>query len=161
MTVLCGKRGFIAINDDLFAVVFVLCWSSIKTINLFLSSFFARCDDMNIDEMLSDEAVLAELGQRLARIRVERDYTQAMLAEQAGVSKRTLERLEAGASCQLNSFIRVLRVLDLLGALEQLLPAARPGPMALLQGKGKQPQRARPRSSAREPAGEWQWGDEP
>lgn len=66
-------------------------------------ALIAICDDMNIDEMLSDEAVLAELGQRLARLRVERDYTQAMLAEQAGISKRTLERLEAGPSCQLNS----------------------------------------------------------
>lgn len=117
---------------------------------------------MKITEMLSDEAVLGELGIRLARQRVDRGYTQAMLAEQAGISKRTLERLEAGASCQLNSLIRVLRVLELVSGLEQLLPPARPGPMALLRGKGKQPKRVRPAApdSTREPDAQWQWGDE-
>lgn len=119
-------------------------------------------DDMDITEMLSDEAVLGELGTRLARQRVDRGYTQAMLAEQAGISKRTLERLEAGASCQLNSLIRVLRVLELLSGFEQLLPPARPGPMALLRGKGKQPKRVRPvaADNTQEPAAQWRWGDE-
>lgn len=116
---------------------------------------------MKIDELLSDEMVLAELGERIAALRVDRGYTQAVLAEQAGISKRTLERLEAGASCQLNSFIRVLRVLGLLGGLEQLLPTARPGPMALLRGKGKRPKRVRPTASnAEEPEAPWTWGDE-
>ena len=151
----------VAINGDLMYTGFLLCFSSVMTIKTFYRDLFARFDDMFIDEMLSDEVMLSELGRRIARIRVERGYTQAVLAEQAGISKRTLERLEAGASCQLNSFIRVLRVLGLLGGLEQLLPAARPGPMALLHGKGKQPQRARPSSSqTQEPGTEWQWGDE-
>lgn len=117
---------------------------------------------MKINEMLSDEAVLAELGERIARLRVDRGYTQAMLAEQAGISKRTLERLEAGASCQLTSLIRVLRELGAISGLEQLLPAARPGPMALLRGKGKPPQRVRPAKTAQtsEPDAEWTWGDD-
>lgn len=117
---------------------------------------------MKIDEMLSDDAVLIELGERIARLRIDRGYTQAMLAEQAGISKRTLERLEAGTSCQLTSLIRVLRELGVIGALEQLLPASRPGPMALLRGKGKQPQRVRPARAlqASEPDAEWKWGDE-
>lgn len=117
---------------------------------------------MRIDEMLSDDAVLIELGERIARLRVDRGYTQAVLAEQAGISKRTLERLEAGASCQLTSLIRVLRELGVISGLEQLLPAARPGPMALLRGKGKQPQRVRSASTAQtsEPDAEWKWGDE-
>lgn len=117
---------------------------------------------MKIDEMLSDEVVLGEMGERVAQLRVNSGLTQAMFAEQAGISKRTLERLEAGASCQLTSFIRVLRALGVIGGLEQLLPAARPGPIALLRGKGKQPQRVRPAASTRaaEPAGGWQWGDE-
>ena len=64
---------------------------------------------------MSDEALLQELGQRIARLRLERNLTQAQLADQAGISKRTLEHLEAGAAAaQLSLFLRVLRQLDLL-----------------------------------------------
>jgi len=48
-----------------------------------------------ITKQATDDSVLAELGGRLARIRLDRNLTQAQLAEQAGVSKRTIERLEA------------------------------------------------------------------
>lgn len=117
---------------------------------------------MDITDNLTDEAVLQELGARIAGRRIEYNLTQAMLAEQAGVSKRTVERLEAGASTQLTSFIRILRELGLLHTLEQLLPDKRPGPMALLRGKGKLPQRVRQPAPASQPEDvEWQWGDEP
>ena len=123
---------------------------------------FDGSGEMNIQGMLSDDAILIELGNRIARQRLDMGYTQAMLAEQAGVSKRTLERLEAGASTQLTSFIRILRVLELLHGLDQLLPAQGPSPMALLRGKGKAPQRVRPSTAAgiQEPGVPWQWGDE-
>lgn len=114
---------------------------------------------MQLSDSLTDDAVLAELGGRLARLRLDSGLTQAQLAEQAGLSKRTLERLEAGQSSQLLSLIRVLRVLGRLGGLEALLPDTGPGPMALLRGKGKPPQRASRRAVA-EPKGEWQWGDD-
>jgi transcriptional regulator with XRE-family HTH domain len=49
---------------------------------------------MPIQRLMSDEALLQELGRRIARLRLERNLSQAQLAEQAGISKRTLERLE-------------------------------------------------------------------
>ena len=52
---------------------------------------------MKIEGLLTDEAILAELGKRFAQRRLELQLTQEMLAEQAGVSKRTVERVEAGA----------------------------------------------------------------
>ncbi len=51
---------------------------------------------MKITGLLTDEAVLAELGARIAGRRVELQLTQAAVAEQAGIAKRTLERMEAG-----------------------------------------------------------------
>lgn len=39
----------------------------------------------------SDEAFLRELGRRLTSLRLEQNLTQALLAERAGVSKRTLQ----------------------------------------------------------------------
>ena len=50
------------------------------------------------------------------------NLSQAQLAEQAGISKRTLERLEAGAAAtQLSLFLWVLRQLDRLERLALLI----------------------------------------
>jgi len=114
---------------------------------------------MKIEALLTDEAILAELGGRLARRRLELQLTQEMLAEQAGISKRTVERIETGATTQISSIIRILRVLGLLDRLETLVPEAGPRPMDLLKLKGKVRKRA---SGKRKPTDEipWKWGDE-
>lgn len=112
----------------------------------------------------TDDSVLDEIGNRLSAVRLSRDLTQAELARDAGVSKRTVERMEAGQSVQLTSFIRLLRALDLLDGLGVLLPPPRPGPIELLRNQGKPPQRAgRSRSSRRgteSGAEPWTWGED-
>lgn len=116
---------------------------------------------MEISASLSDSAILEALGERLARRRLDLQLTQAAAADQAGVSKRTLERMEAGASVQLSSLIRLLRVLDLMDGLEQLAPPAGPRPMDLLQLKGKARQRAPAAADNEKPSGsDWTWGSE-
>lgn len=116
---------------------------------------------MKIDETSADPVVLAELGTRLRRHRLDRDVTQAGLAREAGVSKRTVERLEAGESAQLSSFVRVLRALDLLGNLEALVPGSLPRPMDELRLRGRQRQRASGHARGEVAADGWTWGDEP
>jgi len=115
---------------------------------------------MKITELLTDDAILAEIGTRVARRRLDLQMTQADLAEQAGIAKRTVERIEAGASAQMSSIIRMLRVLDLLPGLEQLLPAAGTRPMDLLKRKGKVRQRASSRRRAQHPDKPWSWDDD-
>ncbi len=115
---------------------------------------------MKISDLLTDEAILAEIGERIARRRLDLGLTQAALAEQAGIAKRTLERVEAGHSAQMSSFIRILRALDALPGLDRMLPEARPGPMDLLKRKGKVRQRASGRRASSEPKKPWSWGDE-
>jgi len=112
---------------------------------------------MQISKLLSDDAILVALGERIARSRIERQLTQAMLAEQAGVAKRTVERIEAGASAQMSSLIRVFRVLGLLPNLDRMIPEAGPRPMDLLKRKGKVRQRASSRGSLEEPGEPWSW----
>jgi transcriptional regulator with XRE-family HTH domain len=115
---------------------------------------------MKITSLLLDEAILAEIGERLARRRLDLQLTQAEVAEQAGIAKRTLERIEAGHSAQMSSMIRIFRVLDLLPGLESLVSDAGPRPMDLLKRKGKVRQRASKRRRS-EPSGKpWTWGDE-
>ncbi len=97
---------------------------------------------MKISTLLTDDAILAEIGSRIARRRLELQLTQSDVAEQAGIGKRTLERVEAGASAQLSNIIRILRVLELVEGLEGVIPDEQPRPMELLKRKGKVRQRA-------------------
>ena len=114
---------------------------------------------MKLTRHTGDKAILTELGTRCANARLERNLTQAQLAQDAGVSKRTVERLEAGESVQFASFLRVCRALGLLDRLELMFPETPPSPIAQLKLGGKTPQRARPKASARTAPKEWSWGD--
>lgn len=115
---------------------------------------------MKIERTLTDEAILTEVGERITRCRLERQLTQATLARQAGIAKRTLERVEAGETAQTNTIIRIFRVLDLLPNLDQMLPGSNPGPLEVMRRKGKVRKRAsaqQHRSATNKP---WTWGDD-
>jgi transcriptional regulator with XRE-family HTH domain len=125
---------------------------------------------MHLNELMTDAAVLAELGRRLARHRLERNWTQAELAAEAGVGQATVQRAERGESVQMTSMIKLLRTLELLGALDLAVPESIDLPIARLEreqrklrrrasGRSAGRGRARPaRESAERP---WRWGDEP
>lgn len=97
---------------------------------------------METEENIPDTPILTDLGQKLMRARLDKNLTQAQLAEQAGISKRTLERLEAGGSSQLVAFIRVCRALGFLERLTTVIPETPPSPMAQLKLHGRQRKRA-------------------
>ena len=96
-----------------------------------------------MDNHWSDAATLAEIGTRIAARRLNRQWRQADLAFEAGVSKRTVERIEAGVSVQTVLLLRVLRALGLLDRLDALVPADGPSPMELLALQSKRRKRGR------------------
>ncbi len=115
---------------------------------------------MNITRELTGAAVLSELGSRLARHRIEAGLTQAALAREAGVSKRTLERIEGGHTTELGTLIRLLRALDLGAGLEALVPDRPPSPIALRKSGGRARRRASTRAVATAgSARPWTWGE--
>jgi putative transcriptional regulator len=124
---------------------------------------------------LSDDVLLAELGQRLAQLRLNHNWQQHELATEAGVSLRTLSRIEAGEPSQTVNLLRVLRALGLVENLEALVPPPAASPLQQLQLQGKQRKRAsrrpgKPAQAAEGAATEthgvadakpaWQWGSE-
>jgi transcriptional regulator with XRE-family HTH domain len=109
---------------------------------------------------MSDEAILQEFGRRISRRRIDLQLTQAALATESGLSKRTVERVEAGATSQLSSIIRILRVLDLLDGLNGLVPDDVPRPLELLQLQGRRRQRASSKRRVNHTTGEWSWKDD-
>jgi transcriptional regulator with XRE-family HTH domain len=115
---------------------------------------------MKISTHLTDEAVLAELGTRLAAARLDRNLTQAALAEEAGVSKRTVERLESGeVAARLSGLVRVCRALGLLERFDALVPTPLPSPIAQLKLARRTRKRARKKAAATA-ARKWTWGEE-
>ncbi|MBL0170473.1 MAG: helix-turn-helix transcriptional regulator [Gemmatimonadaceae bacterium] len=117
---------------------------------------------MRISTELSDAAILHELGARLASARLANHLTQAALAEQAGISKRTVERLESGeVATHLSGFLRVCRVLGLLARFDVLVPEPTPTPMEQLARQGRKRQRASSRNVTPPARKTWAWGDAP
>jgi transcriptional regulator with XRE-family HTH domain len=138
---------------------------------------------MHLDELMTDTVVLAEFGRRLARHRLERNWTQAELAAEAGVGQATVQRAERGESVQMTSVVKLLRTLELLGGLDLAVPESIELPIARLEreqrklrrrasgrgrGRGRDRGRARPAGEAGDAptSGEsaerpWRWGDEP
>jgi transcriptional regulator with XRE-family HTH domain len=118
---------------------------------------------MRVVSTLTDMVVLREIGDRLERRRIDAGLTQAELAEEAGVSKRTVERIEAGHSTDFVLLIRTLRVLKLFDTLDQLVPDLPQSPLVLLKSRGRT--RRRVGHSRRSPDGtetsqratNWKW----
>jgi transcriptional regulator with XRE-family HTH domain len=114
---------------------------------------------MNIRSEFSDDLVLQEMGERLARTRLERNLTQANLAQTAGISKRTLERLESGAaSTQLTTFIRVCRALGLLQRFDTFLPKPLASPVEQVKLQGRKRKRASG-TRVEKSNKKWTWGE--
>ncbi|HEX3692509.1 MAG TPA: helix-turn-helix domain-containing protein [Solirubrobacteraceae bacterium] len=100
---------------------------------------------MDFDRLMTERAVLAELGRRLARHRRERNWTQAEAAAQAGIGQATLQRIERGESVQMTSMVKLLRALDLLAAIDAAVPESIELPIARLERERRAPQRRRVR----------------
>ncbi len=114
---------------------------------------------------MSEEMILQELGQRLERERLNRDVTQQELANQSGVSLRTIKNVESGRGCGVATLIGILRGLGMLNRLEQLLPETPISPIQLAKLKGREKKRASGRrkktsqpTQVRE--SQWKWNDE-
>jgi putative transcriptional regulator len=118
---------------------------------------------MHLDELMTDDAVLAELGRRLMRHRLARNWTQAELAEQAGIGQATVQSAERGESVQMTSLIKLLRTLELLAGLDVAIPESIELPIAQLEREQRKVRRrASGRRQRRAEPGEqpWVWGDE-
>ena len=61
---------------------------------------------------MSDREVVREIGRRLRRRRLERNWSQEQVAERAGLTRVTIARVEKGTPASLLTLIQILRALD-------------------------------------------------
>lgn len=80
---------------------------------------------------MSDPAILQELSRRLKELRLRRDIQQKELAENSGVSLGFIQRFERGENISVLNLLKIMRQLDLLENLEQLIPEQPISPMLL------------------------------
>ena len=96
----------------------------------------------------SDSRILQELGERLRALRLRKNITQEDLAQRALMAVGTVKALEQGKG-KLSSLIAVLRELDSLQQLDQMIPANTISPLQIAAAKSKQPSlRMRARAKA-------------
>lgn len=110
-------------------------------------------------EIAAPEDIEADLGRRVEELRLSKNRNQSQVAEEAGVSRRTITRLENGEGVSLDTFIRVLRALGVAERMHTLLPEPSVSPVERVRMKGRTRKHARPQ--AVKEAGPWQWADEP
>jgi len=102
--------------------------------------------------------LLEQLGRRMEAYRISRQMKQEELAGKAGISARTLRRLETDGNGTLDTFARLLRALEIDHRLLDVIPDATASPLDARSGA--QPPRQRVRHRAEEPDTPWTWGDE-
>lgn len=107
------------------------------------------------------QEVALALGEELESFRLAKNITQADLADVAGVSLRTITRLEKGEGVSLDTFIRVLRALGIADNLANLIPDTTVWPVSRVRTGGRPRQRARNPTKKQEKTSEWAWGQEP
>lgn len=109
---------------------------------------------MKIDHLTPDDTILTEFARRLRQVRKQSGYSQAELAKNAGIGVATLRRIEDGQDAQIVSWLKILRALSMVNAIDHLLPETFVSPRAEAlakkkKGKGKKP-----------PTPGMKWGDE-
>lgn len=114
----------------------------------------------NIDfSLATSNQIEAAICRRLESIRLSRNMTQQQLADHAGVSLRTIGRLEKGQGVSFDTLIRVLIALRIQQNLATLLPDPVIRPIDRVNLKGNERKRARPDLVDEGPRA-WIWGDE-
>jgi len=109
---------------------------------------------MKVEYITPENEILKELGKRLARVRKQQGFSQTRLAEKAGLGVATIRRIELGQDSQMESWLKLMKALQMISAIDALLPETYRSPMteALSNSKKRRKKKAAPSDSM--------WGDE-
>lgn len=102
-------------------------------------------------KVLNDEKVLEQLGKELRRMRLERNLSQAKVAERAGLDRTTVVKLEAGRAATLLTLVQVLRALGKLEVLDAFHDVPQPTPYMLVEAQTNYLKKQRKRAGPQTP----------
>ena len=101
---------------------------------------------------LSDLAILREIGRSLRQVRLNRNQSQQVVADAAGIDRATLSQIEHGRPTSLLTFVQLLRSLEQLDFLSALVATAEVNPVALARLTARQRRQASPGKGLGTPA---------
>lgn len=67
---------------------------------------------------MSNKSIISHIGEYIKQQRLIQNKTQANIAENAGVNRWTMSKIENGEAISLSSLIQILRALNLLAILD-------------------------------------------
>lgn len=102
-------------------------------------------------EQLSDQQVVARLGKKVKRIRLEHNLSQAEVARRAGLDRTTVVKLEGGRAATLLTVVQVLRALGKLELLDPFHEEPQPTPYMLVEAQEKYLKKQRKRAGRKKP----------
>ncbi|PHR31977.1 MAG: transcriptional regulator [Fluviicola sp.] len=95
-------------------------------------------------ESMSDKSIMETIGKFIQSHRLNQNKSQSQVATSAGISRSTLSLLERGEKVRMDSFIQVLRVLDLLYVMDIFNIQEQISPIEYAKLKKKQRKKATP-----------------
>lgn len=69
---------------------------------------------------LTDSQIQKKIGEKIKSIRLKQNITQDSLAKAASISRSSLQKVEAGEINSFDTFLRILRILGMLDELHHL-----------------------------------------
>lgn len=97
-------------------------------------------------ESASIDSLLAEIGDALRQVRLQRNLSQKVVAERSGISFGAYRNLELGDGASLRSFLAVCRTLGKVDWVKTLPPPMGMSPMEMITRLDR-PQRLRASAS--------------
>ena len=82
--------------------------------------------------------ILTELGEKLKQLRKNNKYSQQVLADKVGISRRLLIDIEAGKGTSLLIFIKLLKVFNRSEKLLEILYSSSISPKDIWEKENKQ-----------------------
>ena len=98
-------------------------------------------------QAFDDHTIVERLGSEVKRMRLEKNLSQAEVAERAGLDRTTVLKLEAGRAATLLTVVQVLRALRRLDVLNAFHEEPRLTPMMALELDAKYERKKRKRAS--------------
>ena len=93
---------------------------------------------------LSDKSIMETIGKFIRSHRLNQNKSQDQVAKAATISRSTLSLLERGEKVRMDTFIQVLRVLDLLYIMDVFKIKEQISPIEYAKLKKRQRQKASP-----------------
>lgn len=106
----------------------------------------------------NNEFIMKEVGNRIQSTRIAMSLTQKEMALRAGISARTVERIENGENVKVDNILNILRTLRLLENIDLLISEQEVSPSELYQHRKKRKRATSKQKKEKE--SDWKWGDE-